>query len=131
MSEAFIPTLHTGLKTTLTSNTDIAMYVVRQVIKSPGGESALNEEERVSFRKLNSMYGTNKEKLANALEDGLQRIFSRYRPTGGIKTQVTVNDIDTVNYSLHINITDNAGQLLIPVGKLKVSSNGQINLSFE
>lgn len=141
-----VPTLHNISTPVLTNLSDQLAYLVRWFFANPGGTSSNNEEELISFRKMNSLYGKNPGEMCERVADALETICRRY--TSNVKVDCSYKmeehrsseDIDPVtgrgilqgNYKMDISITDKEGEPIIPHRTIQIMNNGDtIDLTFK
>lgn len=133
-----VPTLHNISTPVLTKLGDQLAYVVRFYFVNPGGISSNNEDELISFRKLNSLYGKRPNEMCERVATQLEAICKRY--TDNVRVVCTQQkdyhrsseDIDPNTglgvlqgtYKMEIAITDNDGNPLIPHRTIKIMQNG-------
>ena len=141
-----IPALHDISNPVLTKLSDQLAYIVRWYFANPGGTSSSNEDELISFRKLNSKYGRNPNDMCGVVADALEKICKRY--TEDVKVECSYQedyhrDPDEIDprtgqgvlqgtYKMEIAITDTNGQPLIPHSTVRILKNGDaIDLKFK
>lgn len=139
-----LPTLHNISTPALKLLSDQLAYLVRWYFANPGGTSSVIEDELVSFRKINSMYGkdpaTMCEMTANALERACHRYSSDVHVTCNYVNEIKRSATDTDpasgiavlegTYKLEINIETNAGVPIIPVQTIRILNKGD-NMDIE
>ena len=57
MGSAVVPTFHNATHGILKSPTDVALYLIRWTFANPGATSSQLEDEMISFRELEAVYG--------------------------------------------------------------------------
>lgn len=141
-----IPTLHDISNPVLTKLSDQIAYIVRWYFANPGGTSSCNEDELISFRKLNSMHGRNPSQMCGAVADALEKICHRF--TDDVKVECSYEqdyhrdpeEIDPLTgqgvlqgtYKMEIRITTANGEPIIPHSTVKILKNGDaIDLKFK
>lgn len=130
MNNPCIPLLSNGPITILKKKTDIAAYLIEFMFNNPGETSDQIEDELISFRKLNAMYGNDQKLLAAAVGDQLQAILSKYYPDSGIVVSCDSHDIDASWYGLIINIMDNNGESILLTKNISVSTDNGLEIKF-
>lgn len=133
-----ILTLHNQSAQVLTRPADQLAYAIRWFFVNPGSISSNNEDEMISFRKLNAMHGNSPKLFAQTIGAKLTDIVSKYFP--GAIADVTYEkklgyDNDHVlqgTYGLIIKVTDANGQAVIPSGRVIVGEEeGTIDCVFD
>lgn len=140
-----IPTLHNISTPVLTQLGDQLAYVIRFYFANPGGISSNNEDELISFRKLNSLYGKRPQEMCNKVAQQLEQICHRY--TDHVRVECTYqneihrsDEIDPLTgkgylqgtYKMEIAVTDDDGVPLIPHRLIKILQNGDaIDVTFD
>lgn len=88
----------------LTDPQDITASVLRFFLGTTGDTSDLYGDYVKSFRVLESIYGTSPESLASAVQNTLADILNRYLVDTNFNVLVTHEMIDSVRYTLLIDI---------------------------
>lgn len=143
-----VPTLHNISTPILTNLGDQVAYVIRWFFANPGGTSSNNEDELISFRKLNSQYGKNPDDLCEHIASQLEEICKRY--SLNLKVECTYKMEDHFGteedeydpesgqallqgtYYIEISVTDLNGEPIIPRRTIMVDKKGEtIDVSFK
>lgn len=89
----------------LTSVEDIVPTVLRMVLGQPGETSEWLEDYKVSFRVLESKWGTDPSLMCSKLSDAMRAIYRRYFPDLRLQVNCTYEMIDeSERYNLIIDI---------------------------
>ena len=122
-----IMTLHNRSAQVLTKPADQIAYAIRWFFVNPGSTSSVNEEEMISFRKLNATAGTRPEVMAGSIQNLLTQIARRYYKTANVFVKV-VNQVKTDEdgilqgtYGLEILVSDENNMPIIPTGHVVVT----------
>lgn len=126
-----IPTLHNNSVPVIKDVSRQMAYIVRWYFANPGRTSSNNEEELISFRKLNAIYGKDPLTMCNQTQTALQRICSKF--VQNVNVEVTYEmkngrDRDGVlqgNYTMTIRILDATGMPLIEDANIAITENGE------
>lgn len=125
-----IPTLHNNSVPVIKDVSRQMAYIVRWYFANPGRTSSNNEDELISFRKLNAIYGKDPLTMCNQTQQALQRICSRY--VNNVNVEVTFDmqdkkDRDGIlqgTYTMTIRIADASGMPLIEDANIVITDNG-------
>lgn len=125
-----IPTLHNNSVPVIKDVSRQMAYIVRWYFANPGRTSSNNEDELISFRKFNAIYGKDPLTMCNQTQIALQKICSKF--VSNVNVEVTYDmkdkrDRDGVlqgTYTMTIRISDSNGIPLIDDANIVVSDNG-------
>ena len=125
-----IPTLHNNSVPVIKDVSRQMAYIVRWYFANPGRTSSNNEDELISFRKFNAIYGKDPLTMCNKTREALQKICGRY--VHNVNVDVTYEmhngrDRDGVlqgTYTMTIRIADSDGMPLIDDQNIRVTDNG-------
>ena len=121
MANPAIMTLTIG-KDVLTSKQDIIWYLIAFSLQNPGETSSIMEDELLSFRKLNALYGRDASSFAAIYERELTNAILRYFPNDNIRVIVEVEFSKTdASYKLILSVIDDNNFVL---NKGPVTVNG-------
>ncbi len=126
---AIVPTLHSGPVSILKNDQDIIAYLIRHSLKNPGFISSFLNHKMISFRDLESRYGKDKNRLADAYEQALAESLTNLFPDKNYIPEVETEDIDGFHYALYVNVKDTNGITILVSGKIDVY-NDKIDISF-
>ena len=99
-----IPTLMSDISM-LTKPVDIIKHVLRHYVSVPQNINDTFSNQEISFRYDDAELGHDRGDLAIKASNSLKRVLSRYFPEAtSLDVTVTTDDIDTVRYSIMIDI---------------------------
>lgn len=133
MGNPVVPTYHNATHGMLKSPTDVALYLIRWTFANPGETSSQHEDEMVSFRQLEALYGKTPEDLTRELQIRLQAAIDHYFPD---KYEAVVNydmaEDGSGKYSISIDFSDKGtGQAICRRHLIEVDVEGAFTVKAE
>lgn len=107
-----------------------AFYLIEFFMNNPGFVSDLNPDEAISFRKLESEFGADRDALALSAETQLNEALRFHWPNGELTASVEVDNVTETSFNLLIKISD---QLGVPVTGINsvITSDGQLTVQYD
>ena len=144
-----VPTLHNISTPMLTKLGDQLAYVIRFYFANPGRTSSNNEDEMISFRKLNAKYGNDPGEMCARSAAAIEAACRHYKDDARVSITYEMirgfssnpEDLDPEaggrprlqgSYTMDITVSDSNGNPLIPHRLIKIMNNGDaIDVTFD
>lgn len=124
MPKTVIPSLTLNNPLIRDKATKIA-YLIRHAMNAPGWTSSMIEEQLISARKCDAIYGPDPQKIANALEQQLSEAISYHYDNIGVKIKVEAISEGSTKYKMIITVTDNSTGTVMFNNRMVKSENGE------
>jgi len=132
MGSAVVPTFHNATHGILKSPTDVALYLIRWPFANPGATSSQLEDEMISFRELEAVYGKSPDDLCREISNRLKVAMDHYFPEQYNVNATYEEETDgSGKYSISIDISDNNGQPICRRHMIEVNADGDFTIHAE